>query len=103
MKMRSKRMGALRSTGGGGYEQDFGAPPPQPCAAAPPPPPRAAPASNSAVPTETPTPPRPQQTDDEPVAGFDVTALPRRLDAAFDKLDGDACLRPTTIKTTTPW
>merc|ERR1719399_2684404 len=103
MKMRSKRMGALRSTGGGRYEQDFGAPPPQPCAAAPPPP-RAAPASNGAVPTETPTPPRPPQTDDEPVAGsFDVTALPRRLDAAFDKLDGDACLRPTTIKSTSPW
>ena len=40
---------------------------------------------------------------DEPVAGFDVTALPRRLDAAFDRLDGDACLRPTTIKCSTPW
>ena len=105
MKMRSKRMGALRSTGGGRFEQDFGAPPPQPCAAAPPPPPRAAPASNSAAPTPTPTPtpPRPQQTDDEPGAGFDVTALPRRLDAAFDRLDGDACLRPTTIKASTPW
>ena len=103
MKMRSKRAGALRSTGGGNYEQDFGPPPPQPCAAAPPPPPRAAPASNSAVPTEAPTPPRPQDTDEEPGAGFDVTALPRRLDAAFDKLDGDACLRPTTIKSTTPW
>ena len=101
--MKTKRMGGLRSTGGGRYEQDFGAPPPQPCAAAPPPPPRAAPASNGAVPTEAPTPPRPQDTDDEPVAGFDVTALPRRLDAAFDKLDGDACLRPTTIKSTTPW
>merc|ERR1719359_1399579 len=33
-KMRSKRVGALRSTGGGCYEQDFGPPPPQPCAAA---------------------------------------------------------------------
>lgn len=32
-----------------------------------------------------------------------MTALPRRLDAAFDRLDGDACLRPTTIKSTTPW
>merc|ERR1719240_1914107 len=99
MKMRSKRMGALRSTGGGRYEQDFGAPPPppRPCAAAP--------ASNGAVPTPTPTPtpPRPQQTDDEFVAGFDVTALPRRFAAAFARLDGDACLRPTTIKSTTPW
>merc|ERR1719421_876443 len=77
MKMRSKRAGALRSTGGGRYEQEFGAPPPppRPCSAAP--------ASNGAVqpPTPTPTPPRPQQTDDEPVAGFDVTALPRRLPA----------------------
>ena len=101
MKMRSKRMGALRSTGGGRYEQDFGAPPPppRPCAAAP--------ASNGVVPpptpTPTPTPQRPQQADEEPVAGFDVTALPRHLDAAFDKLDGDACLRPTTIKASTPW
>ena len=101
MKMRSKRMGALRSTGGGRYEQDFGAPPPppRPCAAAP--------ASNGVVPpptpTPTPTPQRPQQADEEPVAGFDVTALPRHLDAAFDKLDGDACLRPTTIKSSTPW
>lgn len=73
------------------------------CAA---PPPRAyaaaAPTSNNAVP---PAPPRPQQKEDavEAVAGFDVTALPRRLDAAFDKLDGDACLRPTTIKVATPW
>ena len=64
--------------------------------------PRASARSNGAVPpptpTPTPTPQRPQQADEVPVAGFDVTALPRHLDAAFDKLDGDACLRPTTIK-----
>ena len=72
-----------------------GAPPPQPYAAE-------APASNNAVP---PAPTRPQQAEDavEPVAGFDVTALPRRLDAAFEKLDSAACLRPTTINAANPW
>ncbi len=38
-----------------------------------------------------------------PAGGLDLTSMPRKLDAAYEKLDTDSALRPTIITPGSPW
>ena len=71
----------------------------------PPPPPgdgAAPPAGDSGTSPRAPPPPGDGALAAPPGA-FDITTLPKRLDARFEALDGDASLRPTRVEPQTPW